>query len=104
MIKFWLASACALCLTGCQGVNNERFSSHVNTLVQAGLTMDAAVRRLEADGFACGPAGPAPSTTCTRTRQALSPSTCIERVNLIASANSATVARVDIPAIACAGF
>jgi hypothetical protein len=104
MTKLLLAVICAVCIAGCYTVNNERFAGHVQTLVEPGIKMDTATRRLEADGFSCGPAAPTPSRTCAKTRQRLIPSTCIERVNLYTSGNSAIVERIEVPHIVCAGF
>ena len=104
MSKFYLTAAFTLCLTGCYTVNNERFLARVGLIVQPGISMVAAVRVLEGDGFECGPTLPGASKTCSKMRQRLIPSTWIERVNLLVAGDQATVARVDVPQIVCAGL
>lgn len=104
MTKLTLTLICALCITGCHTVNNERFAEHVQTLVRVDTKMDIATRQLEADGFSCGPAAPTPSRTCAKTHQRLIPSTCIERANLYTSETSVIVERIEVPKIVCAGF
>lgn len=102
--KSALAAIYILCLAGCYTPNYERLSAHVGTLVRPDMPMDAAVKTLEADGFSCSPAAPTPSKTCSKMRQRLLPSTCIERVNLYTSQIGTQVERVEVPGIACAGF
>lgn len=99
-----LATGHLLCLAGCYTVNDGQFSSDMTTLVRPGMHMNAAIERLNIQGFGCDSRSAAPATTCTKTRQSLLPYTCIERVNLIPAVGLATVERVDIPKIACAGL
>jgi hypothetical protein len=98
-------SAClSACLSGCYTVDNERFVSHVHALVSPGMKVADAAHRLEADGFTCDARSMAGALTCTKTRQRLLPSTCIERVNVAPPDPAAKAERIDIEPIVCAGF
>lgn len=104
MKESWAVAFCTLCLTGCYTPNDQRFATHVQTLVEAGMPMEAAIAALEADGFVCDPALPDRSKTCSKIRERLLPSTCVERVNLYASDIQPGIARVDVRKIVCAGL
>jgi len=105
MTKSWsTAGALMLCLSGCYTVNDERFSAHVRTLVRPEMPLEQGIQALQNDGFLCYPMSPAPSKTCSKTRQRLLPSTCIERVNLHASDNPPKVGHVEVRKIVCAGL
>jgi len=65
------------------------------------MPLAAAVESLRAEGFSCSAQNP---VTCSRMRQRLLPSTCVERVNLYASSKTAAVDKIEVEPIACAGF
>lgn len=102
--KYCMIALGLLSLSGCYTVNDQRFSAHVRTLVQPGMPMDAAIAALQGNGFSCDAQSPARSTSCSKTRQRLLPSTCIERVNLYGAALHAKVERVEVSKIVCAGL
>jgi hypothetical protein len=104
MTKSWVIGVCMLCLAGCYTINDQRFSAHVQTLVQPDIPVDAAIAALQNDGFICDPMLPTPSKTCSKIRQRLLPSTCVERVNLYVSDNRRKVEHVEVRKIMCAGF
>lgn len=104
MTKAWMIAACALCLTGCYTVNDQRFASHVQTLVSVGMPKGDAIAALQHDGFTCDSMQPMPSKTCSNFRQQLLPSTCVERVNLYMSDRRPDIERVEVQKIMCAGF
>ena len=95
-----LAVACLTgALAGCYSPNQKAFEREVHTLVQPGMPVSAAVAHLTQRGFDCT----GEPITCSRIRQRLLPSSCIERVNLQAAGSTALLF-VDIPPIACAGL
>ncbi|WP_296948040.1 hypothetical protein [uncultured Massilia sp.] len=98
-----LAGAAGACLSGCYAVNDARFSAHVQALVAAGMPFAAAVRRLEDDGFACDPRGGTNVHSCARTRRSLLSYACVERVDLVPAHGHASVERVEVARIVCAG-
>jgi hypothetical protein len=99
-----LSASVAASLSGCYTVDNERFASHIHVLVSPGMRVADAMHRLEADGFSCDTRSMAGAVTCTRTRQRLLPSTCIERVNLAPPDPAAKAERIDVEPILCAGL
>lgn len=99
---FLLACGAAPMLAGCYTVDQDRHAASMHALLPQGVTVAEAVRRLQANGFACD--GPETASTCGRTRQRLLPSTCIERVNLVVAPGTDALERVAVPPIVCAGF
>jgi len=104
LLKYLITLGCLFCLSGCYTVNNERFSADMHALVQPGMDMKAAIKRLETDGFDCDAVSAAPATTCTKTRQNLLPYSCIERVNVFPADEKIRVERIQVPEILCAGL
>jgi len=99
-IKAWLAFAIGGGLSGCYFVNQPAFESSVNKQVTVGMPLTTATQNLGRLGLSCAGANP---VDCSRVRQRLWPSSCIERVKLTIS-NSHTVEAVDIRPILCAGL
>jgi hypothetical protein len=93
-----------LTLAGCYTLSQERFVATVTAMVAPGLPLAQATERLAGAGFECDWRSSAPAITCTRTRQSLLPSTCIERVNLTPDSAIHAVAKVAIAPVMCAGF
>jgi hypothetical protein len=99
-IKTWLALSVTTSLTGCYFVNQPGFESTVNKRVSVGMPLTTATKNLDALGLSCDGDNP---VDCSRVRQRLWPSSCIERVKLTIS-NSYAVEAVDIRPIVCAGL
>jgi hypothetical protein len=104
LMKTLILTACVLYLTGCYTVDDQRFAAHVQTLVRPTMPLTNAIAALEDDGFTCHSMLPTPSKTCSKARQRLLPSTCIERVNLLVSDKRTEVEQVEVQKIICAGF
>jgi len=81
-------------------VNQPAFESSVRSLVAIGMPVSAATESLRAFGLSCSAGNP---IDCSRVRQRLWPSSCIERVKLTAS-DRHTVENMDIRPIVCAGL
>ncbi len=88
------------CLGACYFANQPAFESSVKKKVSIGMPMATATKNLEAIGLTCSAGNPA---DCSRVRQRLWPSSCIERVNISVSNNN-TVEQLDIRPILCAGL
>jgi len=88
-------------LASCYTPEQAQLSSLINEKVTLGMPMSSAIKALTNEGFAC--VGNT-STDCSRVRQRLLPSSCIERVRLYSDNNSNLVDRVDVPPIDCAGL
>ena len=97
-----LAVAClTAALAGCYSPNQKAFEKEVHTLVQPGMPVSAAVAQLTQRGFNCT----GEPITCSRIRQRLLPSSCVERVNLEATGQSSSaLLSVEIRPIVCAGL
>lgn len=104
MTKSWAMAALTLCLAGCYTVDDERFATHVQSLVRPGMPLEESIAVLRQDGFTCDPAPPMPSKTCSRRRQLLLPSACAERVNVYAGGKPHTVERLEVRKIVCTGL
>jgi hypothetical protein len=88
------------CLGACYFVNQPAFESSIKKKVSIGMPMATATKNLKAIGLTCNEGNPA---DCSRVRQRLWPSSCIERVNISVSNNN-TVEQLDIRPILCAGL
>jgi hypothetical protein len=99
-IKTWLAFGVTAGLSGCYFVNQAGFESSVNKHVAVGMPLATATKNLGALGLSCDGGSP---VDCSRVRQRLWPSSCIERVKLTVS-NSYAVEAVDIRPIICTGL
>ena len=88
-------------LVSCYSPNQQKLDKELQTLVHPGMAVSTAVDRLSSRGFACDGDHP---LTCTRIRQRLLPSSCVERVNLEPGDRASTLTVVDVRPIACAGF
>jgi hypothetical protein len=102
MVARALAVAClTAALAGCYSPNQKAFEKEVHTLVQPGMPVSAAVAQLTQRGFNCT----GEPITCSRIRQRLLPSSCVERVNLEATGQSSSaLLSVEIRPIVCAGL
>jgi len=89
-------------LCGCVGVNQDFFAAHMHALVRPGMPTADAVAALQGRGFSCDSRVAAPAISCTKERQSLLPSTCIERVNLLVA--TSTVTGIEVPQVMCAGL
>ena len=89
-----------LCLSACYFVNQPAFESSVKSHVFVGMPVATAENNLRTLGLTCSAGS---TVDCSRIRQRLWPSSCIERVNLTVS-KSHTVERLDIWPITCAGL
>jgi hypothetical protein len=95
-----MMSSCMV-LLGCYSPNQAAFEKKVRTIVQPGMVVSDAIDKLSSNGFACSGDHP---ITCSRVRQRLLPSSCVERVNLEPGDRAAVLSTVDVRPIACAGF
>ena len=98
------ATLCAfLCavLASCYSPNQQKLEKDLRSVVQPGMTVSTAVDRLSARGFRCEGNRP---LTCSRLRQRLLPSSCIERVNLEPADRASLVTVVDVRPILCVGL
>lgn len=102
--RILVSIAMVSCLAGCYSVNQDRFAANMHALVRPGMPVNAAVNVLQARGFACDARSAAPAISCTKDRQSLLPSTCIERVDLSVDGAGTTVASIKVPPIICAGL
>ena len=97
-----LALAPALLLAGCYTVNQTRLGSFVTDTVQPGMPIEQALVRMRVEDFYCNTSSGGSVAICTRTRESLMRGTCVERVDLIRSAVSASlVGAIDILEIKC---
>jgi hypothetical protein len=99
-IKTWLALSVAAGLGGCYFANQPAFESSVNKRVSVGMPLTTATKNLGVLGLSCDRGNP---VDCSRVRQRLWPSSCMEHVKLTIS-NSYAVEAVDIRPIVCAGL
>jgi hypothetical protein len=90
-----------LALTACYVPNQEQLVRSVHEKVTIGMPVATAVSALGVDGFACS--GDTP-TDCSRIKQRLLPSSCIERVQLYSDPDSTLIRRVVVSPISCAGL
>jgi len=96
-----LAIAAVALVSACYSPNQGRLAKTVQELVHTGMPTSTAEDQLSSHGFACSGQRP---FTCSRIRQRVLPSSCVERVNLTPNDVTSAVDRVEIPAIACAGL
>lgn len=90
----------ALALLGCYTPNQQVLEKEVRNLARPGMPASAAVANLSSRGFECT----GEPITCSRIRQRLLPSSCVERVNLELADQSAVLRTIDVRPIACAGL
>lgn len=88
-------------LTSCYSPNQQKLEDDIRTLVYPGMAVSAAIAHLSSRGFACTGDHP---VTCSRVRQRLLPSSCVERVSLEPSDPRSAVRVVDVHPIVCAGL
>jgi hypothetical protein len=93
-------------LSACYFPNRERFEKEVDARVSVGMPLPGAIKRLAESHVGCDAATPAANglLSCSRVRQRLWPSSCIERVDLTVSAADNTVRAIQVPPIRCAGL
>ena len=101
MRVIFIALIACLALASCYTPDQARLSAFVNGRVEVGMPVSSAIDALTADGFACSGNMP---TDCSRMKQRLLPSSCIERVRIYSEPNSHAVGRLDVPPIVCAGL
>jgi hypothetical protein len=88
-------------LTSCYSQNQQRLDKEIRGLAYPGMTVPTAIDHLSSHGFACEGDHP---LSCSRIRQRLLPSSCVERVNIDPAERAAVLTVVDVRPIACAGF
>jgi hypothetical protein len=89
-------------MVGCYMPNQERLNSEARTLVHVGMPVPTAIARLNSAHFTCDPA--VGGLTCSRIRQRLLPSSCMERINLTQDTAAFAVMSIDPRPIVCAGL
>jgi hypothetical protein len=87
-------------LVGCYSPNQPMLEKEVRDLVQPGMPVSVAVADLSSHGFSCTEK----PITCSRVRQRLLPSSCVERVNLQPVNPGLVIGAVDVRPIVCAGL
>jgi len=96
-----IASIACSALTSCYMPDQTQFNTFVNQKVTVGMPISTAVATLTVDGFGCSGKSP---TDCSRIKQRLLPSSCVEWVRLYAGPNLTTVGKVEVQPIVCAGL
>ena len=106
MIKNLPLILIAATLVGCYVPNDRLWDSRVREKVTVGMPLDRALAQLHEMTIACESTMPSASGTlrCSRVRQRLWPSSCIERVNLRIAPDTRKLEAIDIPPIVCAGL
>jgi hypothetical protein len=99
-----LALGFILSVAGCYTPNDEMLKRDVGVRIKRSMGMQAAVDALQDDGFYCQANSTSFKTECSRIRQRLLPSSCIERVNLTSDEGKGKVDNIDVERIVCAGF
>jgi hypothetical protein len=95
-----LAFSVTASLSGCYFVNQPAFESSVSKQVFVGMPLTTATKNLGDLGLSCDGGNP---VDCSRVRQRLWPSSCIERV-MLTIWNSYSVDAVDVRPILCTGL
>ena len=92
-----------LALAACGTVNQAGLGNFVAQTVQPGMTFDEALVRLRTEGFDCNAGSTAALTVCTRPLDRLLRTACVERVDLLRSAQSVKlVGTVEVKETRCA--
>lgn len=92
-----------LVLTACGTVNQAGLGNFVAQTVQPGMTLDEALVRLRTEGFDCNASSVSAATICTRPLDRLLRTACVERVDLLRSAQSVKlVGSVEVKETRCA--
>lgn len=94
------------CLAGCYVPNRARFEKSVKETIAIGMSSSEVIGRLGQMNLRCDTSRPDRDgrLTCSRVRQRLWPSSCIERVNLMFSPVDDSVRAIEVPSILCAGL
>ena len=106
MKRIFITVVTATCLAGCYVPNRERFEKSIHETVSTGMPLSEAIDRLATIQLTCDSTNAAADhrLTCSRVRQRLWPSSCIERVILTTSAANNSVRVIEVPPIRCAGL
>ena len=106
MKRIFIIVITAICLAGCYVPNREGFERSVHETISIGMPLSMAIDRLATIDLTCDSTNPTVDhrLTCSRVRQRLWPSSCIERVNLTTSATDNSVRVIEVPPIRCAGL
>lgn len=106
MKRIFIIVITAVCLAGCYVPNTERFERSVHETISIGMPLSKAIDRLATIDLTCDSTNPTVDhlLSCSRVRQRLWPSSCIERVNLTTSAADNSVRVIEVPSIRCAGL
>jgi hypothetical protein len=106
MKRIFITVITVACLAGCYVPNRERFERSVHETISNGMPLSEAVDRLATLHLACEStiATADHRLSCSRVRQRLWPSSCIERVILTTAAADNSVRVIEVPPIRCAGL
>jgi hypothetical protein len=101
--------AVALCLSaliaGCYVPDRQRLEESVREKIHVGMPIKTAAQTLHGMGIVCDSTVPYKGRiSCSRVRERLWPSTCMERVILIVSAQDDIVRNTEVPPIGCTGL
>jgi hypothetical protein len=96
-------AALPLALVACYTPNQERLSTEARMLVPLGAPLPIATMRLQSAHFECRPVGNG-ILLCSRVRQRLWPSSCVEHIELAVDAATNSVTDVSARPIPCAGL
>ena len=92
-------------VVGCYMPNQTSLERQVSRTISTGVPLSQAVAKLSAQRFTCDSK---PSSTgqlsCSRIRQRLLPSSCVERVVMTVSPAESSVSAIDVRPIVCAGM
>ena len=92
-------------VVGCYMPNQARLEEQVSRTISTDEPLSQAIAKLSAQRFTCDSK---PSSkgqvSCSRIRQRLLPSSCIERVVMTVSPNESSVSAIDVRPIVCAGL
>ena len=84
--------------------DNQAFRSELTEIVFPNMPLLKAKERLAKAGFACDERSYAPEISCTRVRNNISLSSCVQRVNLTTDTEQQTVLAVKPKEIVCTGM
>ena len=106
MKRIFITVIIAACLAGCYVPNRDRFEKSIHDTISTGMPQSEAIDRLATLHLACDSTIPTADhrLTCSRVRQRLWPSSCIERVILTTSAADNSLRDIEVPPILCAGL
>jgi hypothetical protein len=95
---------CAL-IAGCYFPDRQRFEKSVREMIHVGMPAKTAAQTLHQMEIECNGTVPYKGhISCTRVREGLWPSTCVEHVILTVSAEDGIVRNIEIPPIGCTGL